>query len=365
MKKLISLAIFFIAFPSVVLATTYPLPKHGNDIIGHVFTAQAQPGDTIGSLGLRYGMSLHEMMEANPGTNISTTLRSGQKVIVPAQFILPKYRKGIVINMAELRMYYFPSGGKYVMTFPVAMGRDQWRTPTTMTSVISKERNPVWNVPDSIRAYTLESSGKVLPKAVQSGPDNPLGKYALHLGAAGYLIHGNNVPSSIGKFVSSGCIRMNNADIKTLFNIVPVGTPVYIIHHPIKVGWFNGQLYLEAQQPVQTNQEASALNNTSIEDAVESALNGKAAYINWSAANHAAEKHTGIPQLIGQATTQQAINYEAAPPLPIQTSMDNTSDDAVDDDTITTASAEEKLFAAPVTDLSHDISTVENWETDK
>jgi L,D-transpeptidase ErfK/SrfK len=316
---------FLLAFLALLclpaLATTYPMPAPGNDIIGQVLVVHPQSGETLASLGLRYGMSYHEMIEANPTINKSVALRHGQKIVIPAQFILPpvEFRKGIVVNMAELRLYYFPPGGQYVMTFPVAMGRDQWRSPVIATSVSWKEPNPIWRVPDSIRDYTFENTGKVLPDQVLPGPDNPLGPFAIHLAAAGYLIHGNNSPTSIGKFVSSGCIRMRNEDITTLYPLVKVGTPVYIIHYPNKVGWFNGNLYLESQVPVELDDQPSNLNQTSVESAVDSELTNKTAVINWDTVKQVTEQHRGIPEQIGYSAKTQASSdpIESAPPLPL------------------------------------------------
>lgn len=315
-------------FSILASATTYPLPAPGNDVVGEVFAVKAQLHDTLSTLGLRYGMSLHQMSEANPRVNSTAMLRAGQRIVVPAQFILPKFRDGIVINMAELRLYYFTPDGKYVMTFPVAMGRDQWRTPTITTTVVSKEADPVWNVPKSIQQYRYESAGEMLPDSVPPGPDNPLGPYALHLGKAGYLIHGNNDPNSIGKFVSSGCIRMKNADITTLFQVVPVGTTVRIIHYPYKLGWFNGDLYLQAQIPVDLPDTESELNNTSIDNAITAMIKDRPANIDWEVARRTAEEHLGIPELIGRSTTHASnTGYESRPPLPIQETYSDSSDE--------------------------------------
>lgn len=347
--------------PYFALAATYPMPKAGNDIIGEIYTVKAQPGDTLDKLGLRYGMSAHEMMEANPGLNFNSKLRGGQKLVVPAQFILPPFRKGIVINMAELRLYYFTSDGKYVMTFPVAMGRDQWRSPVTSTTVVWKETEPVWHVPESIRNYKFETTGEVLPDEIPPGPDNPLGHYALHLGKAGYLIHGNNSPSSIGKFVSSGCVRMRNADIETLFNVVAVGTPVRITHYPNKVGWFNGQLYLESQVPVAIQDDASDLNITSVEDAINMGLKNRTAVIDWKAAEKIAKKHSGIPELIGQTNSQaENENYESHPPLQVQYVNDTGNNNAMDSQTLSVEDTDTNINLESVNLDSEDSTS--SWE---
>ncbi|MGB6976055.1 MAG: L,D-transpeptidase family protein, partial [Gammaproteobacteria bacterium] len=133
--------------PLNVFSATFPMPPAGNDVVGEVFVTQAQRGEDLDDVGKRFGMSMHEMMEANPGMQPYSRLRAGKKVVVPAQFVLPPYRKGIVINLAELRIYYFTRDGKQVVTYPVGLGRDEWRTPLTATTVIGKTTNPVWNVP--------------------------------------------------------------------------------------------------------------------------------------------------------------------------------------------------------------------------
>lgn len=302
--------------PIIGLAATYPMPRSGNDIIGEVYTARAQPGDTLSSIGLRHGISLHEMMEANPKLGMDNHLRAGRRVVIPAQFILPKYRQGIVINMAELRLYYFTPDGKYVMTFPVAMGRDQWRSPTVQTKVIAKEVDPTWHVPESIREYAAEH-GKYWPEVVPPGPDNPLGPYALVLAKSGYLIHGNNASSSIGKFVSSGCVRMKNADIKSLFDQATVGTPVRIVHYPNKIGWFNGIVYQESQMPVALPEGQSEYNQVSLDAAIIQGLGGRPAYIDRKASQQTARQHLGIPEPIGSAVNASNEVLESHPPMPM------------------------------------------------
>lgn len=340
--------IFCILSCGLAFSATYPMPKPGNDIIGENFTAKAQAGDTLGSLGLRYGMSLHEMLEANPDLKMSTRLRKGQEVYVPAQFILPPFRDGIVVNMAELRLYYFPPGGEYVMTFPVAMGRDEWRTPTVTTKVVSKEADPVWHVPESIRTYTLEHKGELLPEEVLPGPDNPLGPFVLYLGKTGYLIHGNNSPTSIGKFVSSGCIRMKNTDIETLFNLVNIGTTVRVVHIPNKLGWFNGKLYLESQMPVDLPDEpVSDLNYTSIDGQLQNMLDKKVAVINWDKVRQTVAEHRGVPQLIGRAEDWQssAGGKERRPPQAVSDDVMNSSSESNNNEADTEKGAD-------ITDLS-------------
>lgn len=284
-------------------AAVYPMPPKGNDIVGEITVIRPAYNDTLFTVGNRYGVGMHEMLEANPDlgvdeSNADQPLR-GRRVVVKTQYILPPTRKGIVINMPELRLYYFTPDKKWVYTYPVGLGRDEWRTPLFQSKVVSKEVDPTWRPPASIRHHVLEETGNLLPTEVPPGPENPLGPYALRLSAKGYLIHGTNQPFSIGKYISSGCIRLHNEDVEELFNIVPVGTPVEIINHPYKAGWQEGRLYLQAQIPMQLNVGSSQLNQGSVRAVIAQALKSHPARVDWSQVGEVMEKHTGIPQLIG------------------------------------------------------------------
>ena len=290
------LALVSLVFSVAIQAATYPLPAYGDDLVGNDFSVRIKSGDTLVALGKKYGVGLHEILEANPKAK-PTRLKIGQQINIPTRYILPpkQYRKGIVINIAELRLYNFTKKG-YVMTYPVGLGKIDWRTPTSKTYLYKKVVDPDWHVPKSIREYTLEKNGKVLPKVVKAGPDNPLGPRALYLGLSGYLIHGNNSPNSIGKLVSSGCIRMHNEDVIELYDTVEKGIPVHIIHHANKAGWENGQLYLESHRPVFLDEEYSKLNNMPAEVAIQNAMGKSGAEIDWVKASRIGYYQSGIPQ---------------------------------------------------------------------
>ncbi|MCK4870939.1 MAG: L,D-transpeptidase family protein [Gammaproteobacteria bacterium] len=298
MRKLILLILLTCSLPATAFAALYHMPRNGNEMIGRVFTIRVKRGDNFNKLSKKYGMSYHEMIEANPGAK-PNRLRLNQEIIIPAQFILPKYRQGIVINTVELRLYYFTPDGNYVFTTPVGLGRSGWRTPTTKARVIKKEQDPTWHIPKSIRQHAWETKGKVLPDSIPPGPKNPLGKYAIYLSHHGYLIHGTNSPRSIGKYFSSGCIRLPAAAIKLLFEHVPVGTKVYLINHASKAGWSNGELYLEVQQPMSHSESYSALNHQDVEQAIHHATLNKPAKIDWQRVNAVERQQTGIPRVIG------------------------------------------------------------------
>lgn len=287
-------------FSLVALADEYPMPAPGNDIIGKNYTITVHAGDSLTTIREHNNVSYEELLEANPNIDFYK-LRVGQEVIIPKQFILPKYRRGIVINTAELRIYYFTPDGRYVYTFPVGLGRVNWRTPLTSATVVNKEKDPVWHVPDDIRDYVLKKTGELLPKNVPPGPKNPLGSYALYLSTPGYLIHGTNAPHSVGTFISSGCMRLMREPIELLYQEAQIGTPVHVIHYPNKAGWYNDKLYLESHSSIDSyaEQPESALNKLRAEEAIYEAIHLRPAHINWDEVSTITKTHLGIPKPIG------------------------------------------------------------------
>lgn len=287
----------------IAFATMYYIHP-GDDVVGQPVTVKAH-GDTLLTIANRYNIGMHEILETNPQLKLTqetatNKLRSGKNVIVPTAYVLPPFRKGIVINLAELRLYYFPADGSRVYTYPVGVGRTQWRTPLASTSVISKEEYPTWHVPPTIKQYVMEQTGKELPDTIgPEDPENPLGRYAMHLGVSGYLIHGTNQPWSIGKFVSSGCIRMHNEDVEELYSLVTPGTPVHIINYANKVGWHQGQLYMESQIPLQLSEPEGILNENSPSALIESKVKSYPGAVDWNKVNQVSNEHLGIPQAIG------------------------------------------------------------------
>lgn len=286
-----------------VLAARYSMPDYGNDIIGKPYIITVGRGESLTTIRQDNDVSYDELLEANPDINFYR-LRVGQKVVIPKQFILPKFRTGIVINIAELRLYYFTPDGRYIYTFPVGLGRVDWRTPLGSAKVVKKEKDPIWNVPDDIRNYIFQKTGKLIKKIIYPGPDNPLGEYALRLSMNGYLIHGTNAPTSVGTFISSGCMRLNADAIELLYDKVPVGTLVHIIHQPNKAGWYNNKLYLESHDKIgsYTRQPESDLNELNVRSTIYKATYMRPANINWSAVSYITKESTGTLQQIGTRT---------------------------------------------------------------
>lgn len=225
-------------------ATTLVLPSSG-DLVGEVQYAAAEPNETLDELSKRLSIGYSELLRANPNVDPAQSLAENTQLIIPSQFILPDVpRKGIVINLADYRLYYFPENENVVITFPVGIGREGWNTPLGLTKIISKEANPKWRPTANVQAEAMKN-GDPLPDEFPSGPNNPLGKHALRLGWATFLIHGTNNPNGIGSRVSAGCIRMFPEDIEHLFNLVSVGTPVRVINEPVKIGRQGGSLFLQ------------------------------------------------------------------------------------------------------------------------
>jgi L,D-transpeptidase ErfK/SrfK len=285
---------------SPVQATTYALPPQGIDVVGQVRYVTARYEDTLADLAKRYDVGFREILAANPGVD-PWLPGAGTRVAIPLQFVLPDApRRGIVLNLPEMRLYYYPvpkpGQTPLVMTYPVGIGREGWSTPLGLTKVVAKTADPTWYPPESIRREHAQD-GEMLPASVPPGPDNPLGKYALQLGIPGYLIHGTNKPYGPGMRVSHGCIRLYAQDIEYLFRGVPLGTPVRVIDQPYKAGWNNGVLYLESHRPLADGDRARA-DLTPAVRAILAATSTKTVTINWDRATDAAAQNSGVPVAI-------------------------------------------------------------------
>lgn len=233
-------------------AATYQLPSEGSNIVGRTQYHQVAAGESLADIAKRYDVGFLSLMAANKG--VDPFLPSENYVLtIPTRIILPNVpREGIVINLAELRLYYFQPDKNLVHIFPVGIGRIGRDTPEMETSVSQKKQNPTWTPPKSIRKEYREK-GIELPDIVPAGPDNPLGDYAMRLayGVGEYLIHGTNKDFGIGLRVSSGCIRMDPKDIDWLFPKVNLGEKVRVINEPIKVALEpDRSVFVEAHEPL-------------------------------------------------------------------------------------------------------------------
>lgn len=228
-------------------------PAHIHSVIGSTRFYQVQPKDTFLDVARYYDLGYNEILEANPGVD-PWIPPPGQIVLLPTEWVVPDAEyKGIVINIPEMRLYYFHPGGAgtvIVNTYPVGLGRDDWRTPEGKFRVRDKTVNPTWVLPESIKAEHRRD-GKPAPDFIAGGaPDNPLGKYRLSLTLPLYGIHGTDIPWGVGMQVSHGCVRLYPEDIERLFPTVPIGSPGEFVYQPVKVGMREGHVYIEVHQDI-------------------------------------------------------------------------------------------------------------------
>ena len=233
--------------PSPVAMYEFTL-NPGDDVVGSVQVVRAHDEDTLSDIARRFNVGYEEIVSANPGVD-PWLPGAGTEVVIPTEFVLPDAkRQGIVINLAAMRLFYFPKmkpgEPQKVITHPIGIGRVGWRTPEGSTRVVSKKDAPTWTPTPSIRKEHA-ADGDPLPKVVPPGPDNPMGTHALMLGWPEYAIHGTDKPPSIGLRGTHGCLRMYPEDIVGIYDAVPVGTPVTVVNQPILVGWRGNTLVMQ------------------------------------------------------------------------------------------------------------------------
>ena len=217
-----------------------------DDVIGRLAFINLEKGDTLPDIARHFSLGINGVSAANPGVDIWAP-EAGERIMLPLSFILPDTpRKGIVINLAAMRLFQFKEDSESlaVLTYPVGVGTEERPSPTGQMYVERKVTRPTWHVPASIAKDHLKK-GDPLPAKVLPGPQNPLGEYALYLSKSTYLIHGTNKPASIGLRATNGCIRLYPEDVKKLYENTPVKTPVSIVNQPYLIGQRNGVVYME------------------------------------------------------------------------------------------------------------------------
>lgn len=246
-------------FAAPLATHTFTYQPKGTVVIGQLQTTLSHHEDTFADLARRYNLGYDELVNANPGVD-PWLPGEGTRIVLPTQFVLPQApHEGIVVNLAALRMFYFPKPVKdqprVVITHPIGIGMVGWATPEGTTSIVSKRKDPVWTPPESVRKEH-KADGEILPARVPAGPDNPLGAFAMNLGWPTYLMHGTNKPAGVGMRASHGCIRMFPEDIATLYPNVPIGTKVTVVNQPLASGWQDGVLYVQSYPPHEEHPEA-------------------------------------------------------------------------------------------------------------
>ena len=283
-------------------AAEFVLPPPGYDVVGTVRHVKVQEGDTLADVARNENVGHQQIRAANPKLDFWLP-EVGATVTIPSQHILPPGKQtGIVLNLPEMRIYWYPPVSRRgetprVVTYPVSIGRMDWSTPLGETYVSARVTDPTWTPTESLHAEAL-SDGRTLPTSVPPGPDNPLGKYALRLGLPSYLIHGTNRPYGIGMRVTHGCIRMYPEDIEVLFPQVKVGTRVEIMAETVKVGWSSDLLFIEVHQPLEEHDLGAVWLRDTALARVEAAAANRPVKVSGRDVLRAIEEKSGIPVLI-------------------------------------------------------------------
>jgi L,D-transpeptidase ErfK/SrfK len=306
-------SLFLLVLTGNTYATTYNLPTSLGDRVVEAstkdtVTVTVDHDQTLLDVARRYNLGQTEIVTLNPKLD-RWLVKKGTAVRLPNRRILPNTpHNGITLNIAEYRMYYYPADVPgTVRSYAHGVGRQDWQTPLGKTSIARKVKDPSWHPPESIRREHA-ANGDPLPEVVPPGPNNPLGAYALHLNLPGeYRIHGTDVDKifGIGMQITHGCVRMYPEDIEALYKSVPIGTPVYIVKQPIKVGWLNNMLYVEAHPDLEGEEKNADQRYSSALTLIQKANNDELPEFDQVALNQVLKDLDGTPVAI----------YERLPPL--------------------------------------------------
>jgi L,D-transpeptidase ErfK/SrfK len=283
---------------------TFTLTNPDDDVVGAVQITHASKEDTLPDIARRFNVGYEEIVRANPGVD-PWIPGEGRSIVVPTRFILPDApREGIVINVAAMRLYFFPPHKKgepqVVYTYPIGIGKVGWSTPMGVTKIVLHEKDPVWRPSVALRKDHFNDNGEDLPAVVGPGPDNPLGKYEMRLGWPSYLIHGTNKPYGIGLRSSHGCMRLYPEDIEKLYYMAPDGMSVRVVNQPYVFGWKDQQLYLQAYTVLEDdardwNRAQQKLLSHSLAQRTRKQLKDSGVQIDWDSVKAITHEPRGIP----------------------------------------------------------------------
>lgn len=282
-----------------------PIFAIDGDLAGELSVISTRYEDTFAAIGNRDSLGYLELVKANPGVD-PWLPGEGTRITVPRHYVLPDVkREGIVINLAEYRLYYFTGDG--VQVYPVGVGTEDNPSPLTDAEVTMPLESPAWYPPESIRAE-YEADGDYLPRMIPPGPDNPLGSHALMLSEKGYLIHGTNKLFGVGMQVSHGCFRMYNEDISRFVYEVSKGTPVRVIREPVKIGLKGNEVWMEVHRP---EEEYSKQDRDRLWREVSAAVEEfrrkvPGVEVQRMSIELAVDQADGLPRMIGERVTQVA-----------------------------------------------------------
>ncbi len=278
------------------------LPAPGSSVVGATYQVAARYEDTLASLAQQHDVGFQELLQANPEVD-PWLPGEGTMLTIPVQFVLPPApREGIVINLPEFRLYYFPPERNTVVTFPIGIGRAEFRTPLLDTHIVTRIENPSWTPTESIRREH-RANGEELPRVVLAGPDNPMGHLAIQLASPGYFIHGTNKPFGVGQRISHGCVRLYPADIERLVALAPNGTRVQVIDAPHKVGSLDGRVYLESHPGLDGKLQLTGMVKAVIQGTPEPEDSRHPIAIDWQLAERMVRAGRGLPGPISPASS--------------------------------------------------------------
>lgn len=295
----IALSAVFLLVTNHALATSYPLPPEDQAVIGQVQYSSTGFGDSIVKMSQKYDVGYNSIERANPHINVAKGIHFGSNVKIPTQHLLPSQpREGIVVNLPEMRMYYYVPGTSRVETYPIGIGRIGKTIPIATATITKKTKDPVWVPTPDIREFNL-AQGIVLPQVMPAGPDNPLGPYAIYMSVPTYLIHSTIFPESIGKRASFGCIRMYEADIQTFFPSITPGLPVLIINSPVKVAWQKSRLLMEAHASLEEHTGSFDATLPGTVSQIHALTKNQDTLVDWQAVSFIEKERDGLPHEIG------------------------------------------------------------------
>lgn len=307
----------------VVPADPPPVPTHrftletNQDVVGEVQRTVVGKDDTFTDIARRFNLGYEELVRANPGID-PWLPGEGKEIVLPTQFILPNApREGLVINVPQMRIFYYPPHKKgepqEVVTHPIGIGKVGWRTPEGTTKIVRRQKDPTWRPTASIIKEHREN-GEELERVIGPGPDNPLGRYAFYLGWPSYMIHGTNKPAGVGLRSSHGCLRLYPEDIEQLFESVPLGTQVRVVNEPFTFGWQGEELSIQAfdvleDDPRDWKKAEKKLLSKSLSESIRKELKRRGESVDWERVSTLTHDPRGIPVSISRpdASLEQVV----------------------------------------------------------
>jgi len=321
----------------------FTLTNADDNVVGEVQITLASQEDTLSDIARRFNVGYEEMVRANPGVD-PWLPGAGRSIVVPTRFVLPDApRDGIVINIAAMRLYYYPPHKKgepqIVYTHPIGIGKVGWSTPQGVTAVVSHVKDPIWRPSVALRKDHFNDNGEALPAVVEAGPDNPLGKFELTLGWRGFLIHGTNKPYGVGLRSSHGCIRLYPEDIEKIYEMVTNGTHVRVVNQPFLFGTHEQRLYLQAysvleDDPRDWDHAQKKLLSRALAAHLQKTLQASGSQMDWQSVAAITHAPRGIPVPVNGADNSIEAVLAAAPKvenrIPTGADWDGTDDTGTD-----------------------------------